>query len=67
FLSRILPLTYGLEALQSIALSDTIDWKLLLTNGGILTGMIIILGILSYFLTSWSIKNSKSNNKVDWY
>ncbi|MCE7741133.1 MAG: ABC transporter permease [Candidatus Heimdallarchaeota archaeon] len=67
FLSRILPLTYGLEALQAIALSETIDWKLILTNSGILVGMIIILGILSYFLVSWSIQNSKSNNKVDWY
>ena len=66
-LAKALPLTYGLEVLQSIVLSDGIDWNLLFTNSAILLGIVGILGITSYFLVSWSIKNSKLNNKVDWY
>ncbi len=67
FLSRALPLTYGLEALQSIVLSDTLDWRLILTNSTILFGITTIIGIAAYFLVSLSIQNSKKNNKVDWY
>ena len=67
FLSRSLPLTYGLEALQSIVLKNSIDWQLIFTNSAILIGISVILGILSHFLVSWSIKNSKLKNKVDWY
>ncbi len=67
FLSRVLPLTYGLEALQSIALNDTSNWRLIFTNSAILIGITLILGVLSYFLVVKSIKNSKLKNKVDWY
>lgn len=67
FLSRILPLTYGLEALQSIALSDSVDWVLILGNCIILIVITAILGIASYFLVKWSIQHSKKYNKVDWY
>ena len=66
-LSRVLPLTYGLEALQSIALSSSINWSIVLINSGILLSFIVIIGIIAYFLASWSIKNSKINNKVEWY
>ena len=66
-LSKALPLTYGLEALQSIALGETLDWQLILTNSTILILITALVGIASYFLVSLSIKNSKMNNKVDWY
>ena len=65
--SRALPLTYGLEALHSVILTDQTNWQLILTNSMILLISSIVIGVFAIFLTSKSIANSKKHNKVDWY
>ncbi|MBY9000997.1 MAG: hypothetical protein KGD64_08795 [Candidatus Heimdallarchaeota archaeon] len=66
-LSRSLPLTYGLEALHNVILSDNIQWVVVQRNSLVLIGIILIIGILSFIFVSMSIKHSKKHNKVDWY
>ena len=66
-ISRTLPLTYGLEALHSIVLSDHNNWQLIVTNSMILLISSVFFGIVAIFLASKSITHSKKHNKVDWY
>ena len=66
-LSRALPLTYGLETLHSIVLTDHYNWQLIATNCSILVIASLIIGTIAMFLASKSIKHSKKHNKVDWY
>ncbi|MCE7739879.1 MAG: ABC transporter permease [Candidatus Heimdallarchaeota archaeon] len=65
--SRALPLTYGLEALHSVVLTDQTNWQLILTNSMILLISSIVIGVFAIFLASKSIAHSKKHNKVDWY
>ncbi len=66
-LSRTIPLTYGLEALHNVILSENIQWEVIQRNCLVLIGFIFCIGVLSFFFVSKSIKHSKKHNKVDWY
>jgi ABC-type polysaccharide/polyol phosphate export permease len=66
-ISRALPLTYGLEALHSVVLTDNHNWQLILMNGTILFTSSLIFGVVAIFFATRAIKHSKKHNKVDWY
>ncbi|MHA1800485.1 MAG: hypothetical protein ACTSWJ_01955, partial [Candidatus Heimdallarchaeaceae archaeon] len=66
-IARSLPLTYGLEALYNVVLSENIQWEIIQRNSLVLIGFIVCVGVLSFIFVSKSIKHSKKHNKVDWY
>ncbi len=66
-LSKTLPLTYGLQSIHEILYASNANFNLILYNFLILLGFIIIIGVLSCFLVSKSIKRSKITGSVGWY
>ena len=65
--SRSLPLTYGLESIQNVLFSQTMNLDAIYTNCLIIACFILSIGSIAYGLVFFSLKNVKKNGKVDWY
>lgn len=67
FISKILPLTYGLQSMQMVIFNPGEDFTIVLLNALFLLGFTVIIGYISWILTKISIRNSKIKGTVDDY
>ncbi|MHA1829305.1 MAG: hypothetical protein ACTSX6_11750, partial [Candidatus Heimdallarchaeaceae archaeon] len=66
-IARSLPLSYGLEAMQSLLYTLPTNWIIIWKNSFILIAFTLILFFLSQILFNISLRNAKNKGKVDWY
>jgi ABC-type polysaccharide/polyol phosphate export permease len=67
FVSRSLPLTYGLESIHQLLFSPALNLDFIYINCLIILSFIVFLGSIAYGLVILSLKNIKKYGKVDWY
>ena len=67
FISRSLPLTYGLESLQDILLNEHWYFYQIMLNSLVLLVFIIVLTVVSIFLVHLAITNTKKKGTVEAY
>ena len=67
FISKSLPLTYGLESIHQLLFSPAVNLDFIYINCLIILSFIVFLGSIAYGLVFLSLKNIKKHGKVDWY
>lgn len=67
YLSRILPLTYGLDALRTVLFENTFYFRAVIWNSCVLLAFVFIMVLIAHILVKLAVNQARRNGTVEGY